>query len=140
MSMHFKGIVVSLLLITAVGISVTSSGSVGASGACRVTVYATNNSGADVTAIDAATNTVIGSPIAVGNSPRDVAITPDGNFAYITNSNSDTVSVVSTATNTVGATVSVGPVPLNLAITPDGNFVYVVAAGSNNSTDPHRPP
>ena len=41
----------------------------------------------------------VGTPIAVGTAPRDIAITPDGTRAYVANSGSANVSVIDTATN-----------------------------------------
>ena len=74
--------------------------------------------------IDTANNAVVGT-IAVGSSPVTVAITSDGQHAYVTNAGGGTVSVIDTANNTVGATVAVGDVPNGVAITPDGKYVYV---------------
>ncbi|MDP1383979.1 beta-propeller fold lactonase family protein, partial [Priestia megaterium] len=61
-----------------------------------------------------------------------VAITPDGNHAYVTNKFSDNVSVINTATNTVISTISVGYKPSGVAITPDGNHAYVTNKFSDN--------
>ena len=52
--------------------------------------------------IDTATNAVVGSPIAVGDAPFGVAVTPDGSRVYVANAGDD-VSVIDTATNTVVA-------------------------------------
>ncbi len=38
--------------------------------------------------------------VAVGSGPADVAVTPNGEYAYIANAGSDSVSVISTATDT----------------------------------------
>ena len=73
--------------------------------------YVTNRRRDTVSVIDTATNTVIGTPIPVGNSPVGVAVTPDGTRAYVTNQLDDTVSVIDTATNTVIATIPVGSRP-----------------------------
>ncbi len=81
--------------------------------------------------ISTATNTVINT-LEVGNSPVAVAISPNGNFAYVPNSVDDTVSVINTATNTVTATVAVGSIPRGVAITPDGAFAYVSNRMSND--------
>ncbi|WP_432995902.1 PKD domain-containing protein [Dactylosporangium sp. CA-233914] len=58
-----------------------------------------------------------------------MAITPDGEYAYVANRGGNTVSVINTATNAV-ATVTVGGGPLSVATTPDGVRAYVT-----NSTD-----
>ena len=53
------------------------------------------------TLIDTATNTVVGSPILVGDSPAGVAITPDGARVYVANANGTSVSTFDVATATV---------------------------------------
>jgi YVTN family beta-propeller protein len=94
-------------------------------------VYVVNQGSASVSVIDTATNTVVGTPIPVGTTPREVAITPDGTRAYVTNSGSASVSVIDTASNSVvGAPIAVGTSPWGVAITPDGTRVYVANQGS----------
>jgi YVTN family beta-propeller protein len=73
--------------------------------------------------IDVSPNTVTAT-VSVGDFPFGVAITPDGDFAYVTNVGSNTVSVIDIATNTVTATVGVFS-PGSVAITPAGDFAYV---------------
>jgi YVTN family beta-propeller protein len=71
--------------------------------------YITNADSGTVSVINTATNTVVGSPITVGNLPQGVAVTPDGSKVYVANSNDGTVSVIATATNTVvGSPITVG--------------------------------
>jgi YVTN family beta-propeller protein len=95
--------------------------------------YITNQGDGTVSVIDTATNTVIGSPIAVGFGPSGVAVTPDGSTVYVANGGSpSTVSVIATATNTVTATIPVGTYPEGVAVTPDGSKVYVTNDGSNS--------
>jgi YVTN family beta-propeller protein len=86
----------------------------------------------DVSVIDTATNTVVGTPIPVGAFPRGIAVTPDGKHAYVANINVGTVSVIDTATNMVVATVAVGSRSLGVAVTPDGKHAYVANLDSNN--------
>jgi YVTN family beta-propeller protein len=95
------------------------------------TAYTVNSGSNTVSAIDTATNTVVGSPIAVGALPVRVAITPDGTTAYVANESSNTVSVIATATNTVVTSISVGTTPDAVAISPDGTTAYVVNVSSN---------
>ena len=78
-----------------------------------------------------ANNTVV-TTVIVGINPLGVAITPNGNFAYVTNFSSDNVSVNNTANNTLVATVSVGTEPEGVAITPNGAFAYVTNGSSHN--------
>lgn len=47
-----------------------------------------------VNIIDIATNTVLCPVIVVGSSPANIAISPDGRYAYVTNYTSHTVSVI----------------------------------------------
>ena len=80
--------------------------------------YVTNAGSKSVSVIDLATNTVVGSPITVGDRPADIAITPDGTRAYVTNVGSNNVSVIDLATNTVvGSPIPVGFSPFGIAIT-----------------------
>jgi YVTN family beta-propeller protein len=95
--------------------------------------YITNSGSNDVSVIDTATNTVVGSPIAVGSAPTGVAVTPDGHRVYVGNYNSSTVSVIDTATSTViGEPITVGNGPIGVAVTPDGRRVYVANYNPNN--------
>jgi len=71
------------------------------------------------------------SEIAVGKEPWCVAITPDGEQAYVTNMASGTVSVISTYAKHVIATIKVGTEPFGCAVTPDGRRLYVANQSSN---------
>ena len=93
--------------------------------------YVTNYRSHNVSVINTATNAV-DATVAVGTTPRIVAITPDGAFAYVTNYSSSNVSVINTATNRVDATVAVGSTPFGVAITPDGAFAYIANDHSSN--------
>ncbi len=66
----------------------------------------------------ATASNIVTATVTVGTGPGGVAITPDGNFAYVANNSSQTVSVIATASNTVTATVTVGIQPIGIAITP----------------------
>lgn len=63
--------------------------------------------------------------IPVGGEPIGVAITPNGEYAYIPNYSSSSVSVINTATNTVTATITGFNSPYSVAITPNGEYAYV---------------
>ncbi len=83
--------------------------------------------------IDTATNTVEATTIPVGTSPRGVAVTPDGNHAYVANVISNNVSVIDTSTNTVVETpILVGDSPSLVAVAPDGKQAYITNLTSNN--------
>ncbi len=90
-------------------------------------VYVTDESANSVTLIDARTDQPLGGPIAVGVRPEAIAITPDGNFAYVANFGDESVSVIDTRSNMVGPPIDVAGKPVGLAISPDGRFAYVVS-------------
>ena len=50
---------------------------------------------------------IVKTTVTVGSSPHGIAITPDGNYAYVANNGAGTVSVIEISTNTVTATVTV---------------------------------
>src|SRR5436189_20063 len=79
---------------------------------------------------DQSTNTVTAT-IAVGTTPEELAVTPNGTEVYVANEGSNNVSVIDTSTNAVTATVDVGTTPVDVAITPDGADVYVSNSASN---------
>lgn len=85
----------------------------------------------DVEVIDTSTNTVIGTFVA-GANPSGVAITPNGNFVFVTNNFSNDVTVADTSNNRHIAYIGVGELPEGIAITPNGRFAYVTNAMSNN--------
>lgn len=117
-------------------------------------VYITNNDGA-VAVISTATNTVTANitipslnaantSLSVTNTsapppiitigggpslPQAIAITPDGQYAYVTTGDGR-VAVINTATDNVTATVTIGGNPSAVAITPNGEYAYVI----NDST------
>src|SRR4029077_7776225 len=86
-----------------------------------------------VTPIRTATNTAL-KPIAVGQDPRAMAITPDGTTIYVTNYQSGTVTPIRTATDTALAPIRVSGNPWAIAITPDGKTAYVADTHSGMVT------
>ena len=88
-----------------------------------------------VTVINASTNTPIAS-IVVGINPAQVAVSPDGKWAYVTNYTSNTVSYIDTATNTVvGSPLSVAEKPYGISTSPDGSILYVASANGTAMYD-----
>lgn len=79
--------------------------------------------------IDIATNTT-GSPISLGisNNAFGIAISPDGQTAYIASEATNQILVYNILSNTLGTPISV-TIPYYLAITPDGKTLCV----SNNT-------
>jgi DNA-binding beta-propeller fold protein YncE len=58
-----------------------------------------------------------------------IAITPDGQTAYVAQNATNTVVPVNLATGANGGLVNVGQEPTAIAITPDGRTAYVVTGG-----------
>ena len=72
--------------------------------------------------------------IPVGDRPRGIAVSPDGNEAYVTNAGDDTVSVININADpkTVVAIIEVGDEPQGVAFAPDGATAYVTNIEDNN--------
>jgi YVTN family beta-propeller protein len=66
----------------------------------------------------------IGSPTVTPSYPQNVAISPDGNRAYVTDGESS-LWVVDTKSRAVVATVPAGTSPQSVVISPDGKSVYI---------------
>jgi YVTN family beta-propeller protein len=73
-------------------------------------------------AVDPGTLTVMAT-VGVGVLPVGVAVSPDGNRAYITNQGGSSVSVINTITNTVVDTIPVSGNPVGVAIGASRAFV-----------------
>ncbi|RJP81070.1 MAG: hypothetical protein C4522_06170 [Desulfobacteraceae bacterium] len=69
--------------------------------------------------------------IPVGNSPRGIAVSPQGNNVYVANEADGTVSVIRTSDHTVSDTVRVGNSPRGIAVDPDDVYVYVANYADN---------
>jgi YVTN family beta-propeller protein len=54
-------------------------------GQIDVNAYISNFNSDNVSVIDTVTNTLVGSPIAVGSEPNGLTVTPDGQFIYVVN-------------------------------------------------------
>jgi DNA-binding beta-propeller fold protein YncE len=126
-----------------------------------VTIYVANKAGNTVTPIGAASNRA-GRQIRVGPGPELIAISPDGQTAYVVGVGSllpeeaapVTLTAIRTATNRPGRVITVcasgnpGGVdaPYAIAVTPDSRTVYVscagtvvpVRAGADNASEPIR--
>jgi YVTN family beta-propeller protein len=91
---------------------------------------------AGVSVIDTASNK-IDATMQIGEGPkpgagRGIAITPNGQTAYMTSWSLNTVSVIDTITNKVRSTVEVGVHPVRVAVAPDGQRVFVTNEDSSN--------
>ncbi len=69
--------------------------------------------------------------IAVGAEPRNLAVSPDGQYVFVANAGGNTLTVISTGTLKAVGTVNVGTEPYGLAFTPSGKKLYVANARSN---------
>lgn len=79
--------------------------------------------------------TALGSPLATGNAPYAVVVTPDGKFVYASNEQSNSVSAYAVNANgtlTALGTISTGLGPAGLALDPAGHFLYVTNSQSNS--------
>ncbi len=90
-------------------------------------MYATHHDHRFVSAIDLASLRI--TPIALGNSPIGVRLTPDGLQAYVTNRCS--LSVIDTVANEA-ARIAVGDLPRCVRINPDGKCAYVSNFGDGS--------
>jgi YVTN family beta-propeller protein len=96
--------------------------------------YTGNYDDNTVSVIDTATNQVVGDPIAVGESPSTLAVTPNGKTLYVGDESDDNLRAIDTQTNQVITTL-----PLTyegedyeasvVAISPDGKTAYVSSYG-----------
>jgi YVTN family beta-propeller protein len=96
-------------------------------------IYTADTDGNTVTAIDCATNTVIGS-IPTGNLPNALCLNTTNNKIYASNEDDNTVTVIDSTTDTVVATVNVGTTPYHLCYNATNNKIYCANTASANVT------
>jgi YVTN family beta-propeller protein len=121
---------VVLAAVVATVVAVIAAMAAASASAAQLAVIA-ESGGDQVSVVNSATNKPIGTPIAVGDRPESVAITPDGKYAYVTNYGGNSVSVIETGLRRNVGTIEVGEGPIGIAITPDGKYAYVTARGGN---------
>ena len=93
-------------------------------------VYVTSLVNNTVTIYSTATRLSVAGPITVGSGRYTSAITPDGQFVYITAAGGNAVNVISADGYSV-ATIQVDAIPTGLTLAPDGRRLYVANFGSN---------
>jgi YVTN family beta-propeller protein len=93
--------------------------------------YVVEPSANAVAVVDTASGRVI-TKIAVGQVPRQAAVSSDGRRVYIANAGSRTVSVIDAVSDTVIATIPVPEGALRLTLAPDGHQLYVAGSGSRS--------
>jgi YVTN family beta-propeller protein len=94
-------------------------------GQFRTLVYVVNRQDNTVSVIDRSAAKPVFATIPVGKSPRWVAITPDGSFAFVTNFDSWDLSIIDTSSNTEISRFGLSFKPFGIAITPDGSKAYI---------------
>src|SRR6266446_2353259 len=109
--------------------------------AAQCDAYVAQNASNSTWVINTMTDALV-AVIPVQFSPFGVAISPNGQFAYVTNTGAvcdlcpinqpSSVSVIDTTTYSVVATIPVGQYPAGVAITPNGAFAYVANFNSNS--------
>ena len=77
-----------------------------------------------VTVMDIGSN-LVEATISIMKPKSEVALTPDGSFAYVSNNHLHHVSVIDTALNSVVTTIPVRGHSFSLAMAPDGSYCYV---------------
>jgi YVTN family beta-propeller protein len=87
-----------------------------------------------VSVIDLSTQSVVGEPVPVDDSPYDVAISPDGQFAYIGSVQLPTPSVskIDLAAHRVVESALVEGQPWGIALSPDGSVAYLAGGNTTN--------
>ncbi|WP_421825732.1 putative Ig domain-containing protein [Larkinella sp.] len=100
-------------------------------------VYVANYLSANVTVIDAVTQTVL-TTIEGIDFPSALNVTPDGTRVFVGSFNSSTVQVIDVATNKVTATIPVEGSPNGgIVMSPDGKRVYVTMQNPENPSYPY---
>ena len=92
-----------------------------------MTVYATSN--ADKVFVINATTRSVARSIAVGLDPNGLALSPGGEFLYVSGQTDGTLAKVNPITGQVVATVTVCGSPQEVVMSPAGDEVYVACLG-----------
>jgi YVTN family beta-propeller protein/autotransporter-associated beta strand protein len=123
------GQVVATPTVTAGAIAVTAS-------ANHQYVYVTsgNNKTSVFSVISTATNQVVSSyPLTPElSTPYGIAVTSDGQYAYIANDAGGNVAVINATTGAYLQTIAVGNLPVGVSMTPNGQYVYVTNLGDSS--------
>jgi len=102
------------------------------SATAQFTAFTANSCSSDVSIIDVAARTVTAT-VAVDGRPKGVAVTPDGEFAYVVDAGADQVWVIDAKKLKIAKTIRLGDYAgehnlQSIAMSPDGAFAYVPRA------------
>ena len=100
--------------------------------AASARIYVTNQLDNTASVIDGGTHKIVAT-VRVGDSPAQMAVSPDRKSVYIANTGSDTVSVLNTADNTIARTIALprGSRPIGVALNANGRYLYTADGGSD---------
>lgn len=93
-------------------------------------LWAVNSSTASVSTLEAATGHEVGIAIKTGEVPDSIAITPNGQRAYVMNLVGNSVAVIETGTRVPIKTIPLTANTESIAISPDGKTAYATIEGS----------
>lgn len=99
--------------------------------------YVVNSADATVTsyAINAGSLVSTGTISTGGTNPLAMAVSPNGQYAYVVNNSSNTIAAFSIASNgtllSLGAVVGTGNGPKSVSVEPKGGFAYVANFSDN---------
>jgi YVTN family beta-propeller protein len=120
----------SVWLLAIVAICALSGVAAASASAAPFAYSADLNAKSTVSVIDTTTHQVVGKPIPVGETADTIAVTPNGEQAYVTARQLGKVTVINTAAHAVTTEIPVGEQPIGVAVSPDGSTVYVSNFGS----------
>lgn len=91
--------------------------------------YIANNGDDTVTVINTKTQAIEGQPIAVGDAPDGIVVSPDGTKVYVSSALTNEISVIDTVSAATLDPIDIGVGSIDLAITPDGSKLYIARSG-----------
>lgn len=92
-------------------------------------IYVVNAGGNSIQAIDPATDTLRGTAVALGSSPRGAAWCSSNSTIYVASASDNKVYPFDPAAGTTGSGITVGTSPLSLCYAPNVNRLYVPNSG-----------
>jgi len=104
----------------------------GKTGLKKLLLYVSNSGDDYLSVIDRGSHQIIDA-ITVGNAPKGMTLSEDGNYLYVANYLSNSISIIETITNRLMDTIAlnIGFGPTELTIPPFSRILYVTATDSN---------